>query len=131
MNLLDHFKTHTYSNLELFDVLPDLPSIYSDLNCDDNKFLDCDELFNKADSIVDLNTNNNNNNDDESILLDETITVSERFHLENLNESFKTFKIQINSYCLRAFEMFICFVLFVYNEAKQLDKKKRISLVKM
>ena len=71
MELLNHFKKYSNINLELFDMVPDLPTVYSEVNnsspdtskCFDNESNTSQDDLNGRDSLDDLiNMNNNNNN---------------------------------------------------------------------
>jgi hypothetical protein len=132
MNLLNHFKNNSNINLELFDMMPDFSTIYSDVNgfSELNAFADTQEF--RSDLIDDsANTNNNNNSNQDDLTTDDSFDLNDNNKLIN-TEIFDLngFKQNLNLTCLKIFEYFICFVYFIYLESKKLNQKDKIKLVK-
>ena len=72
MSLLNHFKKYSNSNLELFDMVPDLPTVYADVNSSpdtskcfsaSNESISPEDMSetDSLDDLINMNTNNNNN----------------------------------------------------------------------
>jgi hypothetical protein len=126
-NLLGHFKNNSNINLELFDLIPDFPTIYSDVNSftDLNTFTNTEELTDN--DLININNNNNIIREDD-LTINDSFDISDKFNSKTFD--LNSFKQNLNSICLKIFEYFISFVYFIYKELKNLNQSERIKLVK-
>jgi hypothetical protein len=150
MNLLNHFKKYSNSNLELFDMVPDLPTVYSDVNSspDSSKCFNVDESAShedmsdtdSLDDLINMNTNNNNNsrrssecNSSSNVSNDlDDLTKPNQESLSQPNEifNFDAIKWHINTVCLKMFTYFLIFIEFLQQYLEQLNQCARISIVR-
>ena len=114
--------------MELFDLIPDFPTIYSDVNnfTDLNTFTNTEELTDN--DLININNNNNIIQEDDLTINDISFDISDKFNSKTFD--LNSFKQNLNSMCLKIFEYFISFVYFIYKESKNLNQNERIKLVK-